>query len=240
MCVPHTAPPYLPISRRLCLGPPACIAHALHLSILYLLTEPEPDVDLPLTDTDRAAAQTLIAAELDPSASTALHPSLPGSYEPSFPALITAEHARLAAGTDKEPGSGVDLSRYEALDAPDDASDTAAWRATLRAAYTSSTFLSQRLTNLSLLERYGKNAWLVSNSQLEAVLRALEADLAQAKDDVEAVEAARRHAQGAAAPELALLEEGWRTGVKRVVETEAAAEGLRREILERKRAMAQA
>ncbi|KAL1650758.1 hypothetical protein SLS58_000876 [Diplodia intermedia] len=197
-----------------------------------------PYVDLPLTDTDRAAAQTLIAAELDPSASTALHPSVPSAYEPSFPALITAEHARLQAGiADKEPG--VDLSRYEALDAPSDAGDAAAWRATLRAAYASSTFLSQRQTNLSLLERYGKNAWLVANAQLEAILRALEADLAGARDDVEAVEAARRRAQASAAPELALLEEGWRTGVKRVVETEAAVEGLRREILERKRTLAQ-
>ncbi|OJD34552.1 bcas2 family protein [Diplodia corticola] len=209
-----------------------------------------PYVDLPLTDTDRAAAQTLVAAELDPSASTALHPSVlaGSSYEPSFPALTTAAHARLAAGTtDREPGTGIDLSRYEALDAPADAdadadADTsdraAAWRATLRAAYASSAFLSQRLTNLSLLERYGKNAWLVGNAQLEAVLRALEAELAAARDDVEAVEAARRRAQHAAAPELALLADGWRAGVKRVVETEAAVEGLRRGILDRKRALA--
>ncbi|GME28465.1 Bcas2 family protein [Neofusicoccum parvum] len=198
-----------------------------------------PYVDLPLTDTDRASAARLIDAELNPSASTALHPSVPTSYEPSFPSLVAAEHARLAAGAPREAGSGVDLARYEALDAPDAAADPDAWRAALRRAYTSSTFLSARLTNLSLLERFGKNAWLVSNAQLEAVLRGLEADLARARDDVELVEHARRSAQAAAGPEMALLEEGWRTGVKRVVETEAAAEGLRRQILEKKRAMAQ-
>ncbi|KAF4300722.1 Breast carcinoma amplified sequence 2 [Botryosphaeria dothidea] len=199
-----------------------------------------PYVDVPLTDTDRRTAAALIAAELDPS-STAhqLHPSIPASYEPSFPPLVAGEHARLAAGAPKDAGTGVDLSRYEALDAPVDSADPAAWRSTLRAAYTSSAFLSARLTNLSLLERYGKNAWLVSNAQLEAILRDLEADLARARDEIEAVEQARRTAQAAAAPEMGLLEEGWRTGVKKVVETEAAAEGLRRQILERKRAMAQ-
>ncbi|EKG12464.1 Breast carcinoma amplified sequence 2 [Macrophomina phaseolina MS6] len=202
-----------------------------------------PYVDVPLTDTDRLAAAALIDAELDPSSTAAtapLHPLIPASYEPSFPPLIAREHERLAAGAPKDAGAGIDLSRYEALDAPAaDPSDLDAWRATLRAAYISSSFLTARVTNLSLLERYGKNAWLVSNAQLEAELRDVEADLAAAKEGVERVEQARRSAQQAAAPEMVLLEEGWRTGVKRVVETEAAAEGLRRKILERKRAMAQ-
>ncbi|KAK7525952.1 Pre-mRNA-splicing factor SPF27 [Phyllosticta citriasiana] len=197
-----------------------------------------PYIDAPPSPTSLAAASSLVAAELSPSTTSTPHPSLPATYTPSYPPGMDAEHARLAAGAPKEPGTGVDLSRYEALDAPADGSDLAAWRAALRAAYTSSAHLSTRLTNLSLLEKFGKNAWLVSNAQLEAELRAVEAELAAAKADVEAVEAARRDAQARVKGEVEILGATWREGVARVVRTEAAVEGLRREMLERRRSMA--
>ncbi|KAF2138537.1 uncharacterized protein K452DRAFT_233864 [Aplosporella prunicola CBS 121167] len=197
-----------------------------------------PYIDAALTPAAHAAASALIAADLDPAAATqALHPSIPASYAPRFSPALETEHARLAAAAPKEPGTGVDLARYEALDAPPD-NDAAAWRALLQRAYTSSAHLDARAANLALLERYGKNAWLVANSQLEDILRALEADLARAKLEVEAIETARRSAQGGVAAELGLLDEAWRNGVARVIETEAAAEGLRRQTLERQREMA--
>ncbi|KAK8157956.1 Pre-mRNA-splicing factor SPF27 [Phyllosticta citrichinensis] len=197
-----------------------------------------PYIDVPPSPTSLAAASSLVAAELSPSEPSTPHPSLPAAYSPSYPPGMDAEHARLAAGAPKEPGTGVDLARYEALDAPADGSDIAAWRAALQAAYTSSAHLSTRLTNLSLLEKFGKNAWLVSNAQLEAELRAIEAELAAAKAEVEAVEAARRDSQARVKGEVDILGVTWREGVARVVRTEAAVEGLRREVLERRRSMA--
>lgn len=89
-------------------------------------------------------------------------------------------------------GTGIDLARYEAsaLEAPERTSPHSderdpellvQWRQTLQRAYGLNTYLGGRLTNLSLLETYGKNAWLIGNSQLEDILKSLEADLAAAK-----------------------------------------------------------
>lgn len=89
--------------------------------------------------------------------------------------------------------------------------------------------------NLSLLETYGKNAWLISNSQLEDVLRRLEGEVDGVKTEGEEVERERRGVQESAAAEMRGLEDGWRRGVGRMIETQAAAERLREEILERRR-----
>lgn len=91
------------------------------------------------------------------------------------------------------------------------------------------------MTNLSLLETYGKNAWLVSNSQLEDVLRDLEKEVATTKMELEDLERERRSRQGAVGGELEALEKSWREGVGRCIEVQVAAEGLRREVLERRR-----
>jgi len=88
---------------------------------------------------------------------------------------------------------------------------------------------------LGLLETYGKNAWLVSNSALEDELRALEREVADARAEAEALERERRVAQEGVGPEMRGLEESWRKGVARCVEVQAAAEGLRAQIVERRR-----
>lgn len=129
------------------------------------------------------------------------------------------------------------MSRYEVPSAPE-SNDVAEWRAALRQAYASSEYLSSRLTNLGLLETYGKNAWLIGNSQLEDILKVLEQEVSKAKTEVEEVEAARRRAQEGVKGEMEGLEQAWRTGVGRMIEVEVASEGLRREILERRRAAA--
>ena len=105
----------------------------------------------------------------------------------------------------------------------------------LQAAYASSAYLGARLTNLGLLETYGKNAWLVANAQLEDILRELEKEVAAARAEVEDVERERRMVQESGRGEMEGLEREWRERVGRVVETQAAAEGLRRKILERRR-----
>lgn len=66
-------------------------------------------------------------------------------------------------------------------------------------------------------------------------MRGIETELAEARAKVEEVEQARRVAQEGIKGEMETLELSWRHGVERMIATEAAAEGLRREILDRRR-----
>ncbi|KAI1635104.1 Pre-mRNA-splicing factor SPF27 [Biscogniauxia mediterranea] len=194
----------------------------VHESLPYI--DPEP------TPSQLSAAQSLIDAEL---ASLPSPPSPPSyTYTPQYPALLAAEHARIASGA--APTPGIDLSRYEAP-AATDSSAPPADATSLSRAYAAQSYLLSRASHLALLERYGKNAWLVSNWGLEAELAALERDLAAARRDIDLVNLERRRAQDAVAAEMDALRDAWRTGVGRVLETEVAAEGLRREVLERRR-----
>ena len=200
----------------------------------FIRTAPDalPYIDAPPSSEALASANALIEAELLNEDRTTLHQSIPIQQDSKFSDLIEAEHARLAAEEPKE--GGVDLSRYEALDAPAKG-DVAAWKATLQQAYASAEYLRGREINLGLLETYGKNAWLIGNSQLEDILRSLEEEVEALKLEQEAVERARQAAQENVVGEMRSLDEGWRTGVGRMIETQAAAERLRQEILERKR-----
>lgn len=97
----------------------------------------------------------------------------------------------------------------------------------LSKAYTSANYLSSRLQNLQLLEKHGANAWLLGNYQLEAELKSLEGELARAKREIDEVNGQRQRRQGDVRGELVGLEEAWRTGVGRVLETEIAAGEVR-------------
>jgi pre-mRNA-splicing factor SPF27 len=77
---------------------------------------------------------------------------------------------------------------------------------------------------------------LISNDQLEAILRAAERDVSQRKIELEDVDKARREAQAARRGELEALEQQWKIGVGQMIEVEVAAEKLRLEILDKKRA----
>jgi len=68
------------------------------------------------------------------------------------------------------------------------------------------------------------------------VLRGLERELAQTKEQIDLVVVERKNAQEAVGAEIQGLEVGWKRGVGRVLETEVAAEGVRRAILEARRA----
>lgn len=209
-----------------------CLSLLFHLFLSHRLTNCFSDIDSPPSQTDLSSAKALIAASLPSNHLDTLHERMPPAIESRFSDLVEAEHARLASGAVKE--GGIDLSRYEAQDAPS-SNDIAEWRATLQKAYTSSEYLQSRLTNLSLLETYGKNAWLISNDQLEHILRDVEKDVVERKRVFELLAQERRDKQEASKGELQTLDQSWRTGVGRMLEVEAAAEGLRREILERKR-----
>lgn len=67
---------------------------------------------------------------------------------------------------------------------------------------------------------------------MEAELRRLEAELAEIKADVDRVNVERRRRQEEVRGEMEMLEDGWKKGVGRVLETEVAVEELRAKIRE--------
>ncbi|KAF1818540.1 uncharacterized protein K489DRAFT_90919 [Dissoconium aciculare CBS 342.82] len=195
-----------------------------------------PNIDAnKLTPSQLQSANDLVLADLASSGvdTNIPHPSIPNFPEAQFTPLIAAAHARLAASEPKT--SALDLSRYEALDTPSSGSDSQTWTTALRRAATSAQYLRARETNLGLLEAYGKNAWLVGNSHLEDELKTLEKEVAEKRIEMESVAQERRESEAAVAAEMQSLENTWRQGVGRMLETQAAAEKLRLEILERKR-----
>ncbi|KAI4798912.1 hypothetical protein E4T44_11685, partial [Aureobasidium sp. EXF-8845] len=175
------------------------------------------DIDAVPSEQELGAARALIQAELPQDHKTTLHPLIPELRPIKFSDLVQAEHDRISSGAEKE--QGIDLSRYEAQDAPP-TNDTEKWRATLQQSYASSEYLESRQVNLSLLETYGKNAWLISNDQLEAILRAAERDVSQRKIELEDIDKARRDAQAARRGELEALEQQWKIGVGQMIEVE--------------------
>jgi pre-mRNA-splicing factor SPF27 len=205
-------------------------------------------VDTDLDEDFIVAARAVIDADIRSAGidTSDLHPALipAATYKPTFSDFIQREHARL----DDHPTSklsGIDLTRYEDLDAPENTKPTTdedkpelleRWNKALRQAYTSSEYVQGRLTQLGLLEKFGKNAWLVGNSQLEDILKGIEAELADVRKQQEEVHMMRRSQQDNQSGEIKTLEHTWKKGVGRVLETEVAAEGLKMQILDKRRA----
>ncbi|KAJ5051560.1 uncharacterized protein L3040_001336 [Drepanopeziza brunnea f. sp. 'multigermtubi'] len=215
------------------------LTNAIHESLPYIDSEPTPS--------ERSAALALILAEADALTTTTPanpHPSQPALQPSNLSPLMQAEHARIES---QKPLAAITTAHYEELDAPSSPSPNSdknnnnskeietAWLTALSQSATASAHLTHRLANLHLLELYGRPAWLAGNQQLEAVLRALERELEVRKAEIDACVVERRAAQEGVAGELRGLDEAWRRGVGRVLETEVAAEGLRREVLEKRR-----
>jgi len=204
---------------------------AVHDSLPYIDAEPTP--------AERASALALIMEEVGPEQMTD-HPSLAPLATQQVSPLMEPEFLRIE---NKQALSAIDRSRYEAVEPPSTSPHSdertpetlVAWRDALQKAYTAQSYLVGRTTNLALLEKYGKNAWLIGNAQSEDVLRGLEKELAERKAEIDGVVIERKNAQEAVGGEVKGLEEAWKRGVGRVLETEVAAEGIRREILERRR-----
>ncbi|PKK47404.1 hypothetical protein CI102_8313 [Trichoderma harzianum] len=215
---------------------------AYHESLPYI--DPEPSSEA------LSAARALIAAE-----QSTFSPPPPSSstppQEPSFSPAIAAELARIASSAPSQP---LDLSRYEAQELPppptkkstrskktsSSSSSVEASRQPLSNAFISSSYLSSRAQNLSLLDSHGRNAWLLSNYHLEAELRSLERDLAATKRDMDLLNAARASRQNEVKGEMQGLEQNWREGVGRVLETEIAVQELRQQIRQELRSRAAA
>ena len=222
---------------------PATILDFSNYTVVMALTtaihDSLPYIDIEPSASDRAAAQSLIDAEIQPSESKT-HPSLPQLPPHHFSPLIEADHLRIQ---NKHSLRGIDLRRYEAIESPSTSphSDESnpetltKWRQALAQAYTSHTYLIGRQNNLALLEEFGKHAWLIGNAQAEDVLRSLEGELSAKKTEIDLLAMERRNAQEAVGGEVKELEEGWKRGIGRMLETEVAAEAVRRDILETRR-----
>ncbi|KAK1778061.1 Pre-mRNA-splicing factor SPF27 [Copromyces sp. CBS 386.78] len=217
----------------------------IHESLPYI--DPEP------TPTDRLAAEALITAERSLVPDDPFHALLPPPYTPSshLTPLIQSEFDRIASSLSSNPDAppklnALDLTRYSSLpEIPspaelsqmDSSEATTLLQSLLEKAYTDHAYVAQRRAHLALLDAYGKNAWLIGNWQLEGELKATEKELAEVKREIDLVTLQRKQAQDEAGPEIIGLEDTWKKGVGRVLETEAAVEGLRRQALEVRRRM---
>ncbi|KAJ0330918.1 hypothetical protein COL5a_003225 [Colletotrichum fioriniae] len=186
------------------------------------------------TPAEREAAESLIRAEL----STFAPAPAPNYKEPSFSPLVELELERVAS---KQPLKAIDLERYQTQEpfpdsvAPSTAEDRVRLADSLQKAYISYAYLDTRAQNLNLLDKWGKNAWLIGNWGLENELKGFERDLAETKRLIDVLTVARRRQQEEVAAEMKGLEENWKKGVGRTLETEIAVEQLRREVLEEMR-----
>lgn len=196
------------------------------------ITLPLLDIDPEPTPAERAAAEALIAMERSTIPDDQQHALLPPAITPQFTSFVNAELDRISSSTTQppEPTRAIDLNRYQA---PDPSSSDL--EAGLNQAYTAMSYLSARRQHLALLDSYGKNAWLTGNWQLEAELKAVERELAATRREIDVLTVRRQRVQGEVSGELRGLEEGWRRGVGRVLETEVAAEGVRRNVVEEQR-----
>ncbi|KAI3532561.1 breast carcinoma amplified sequence 2 [Colletotrichum melonis] len=200
--------------------------NAFHESLPYIDDEPTP--------AEREAAESLIRAEL----STFSPAPTPNYKEPSFSPLVELELDRVAS---KQPLKAIDLERYQTQEpfpdsgAPSTAEDRVRLADSLQKAYISYAYLDTRAQNLNLLDKWGKNAWLIGNWGLENELKGFERDLAETKRLIDVLTVARRRQQEEVAAEMKGLEENWKKGVGRTLETEIAVEQLRREVLEEMR-----
>lgn len=162
----------------------------------------------------------------------------PTYKEPLFSPLIELELERIAS---EQPLKVIDLERYQTQEPfsdsgkPSTAEERERLADSLRKAYISYAYLDARAQNLNLLDKWGKNAWLIGNWGLENELKTFEHELAETKRQIDVLTVARRRQQEEVAAELKGLEETWKKGVGRTLETEIAVEQLRREVLEEMR-----
>lgn len=129
------------------------------------------------------------------------------------------------------------MSRYEALEPPKNPDSTnlttlEPWRDALKASYISHEYLVSRGKHLRDLEKNGKEEWLAGNEELVDILRGLEEELVRTKESIDHIVVERQRSQQSVQGELMILEEGWKKGVSRTLETEVAADELRRQILD--------
>lgn len=196
-------------------------------------TPSQPYIDPPPTESELSAAQALITHDLPTNHTQTLHPSLaPLSVFPTSSSILSTEISRPAINAPPPRiTTAIDLTRYEALDELDPGSDGAAvYRDALRGGFANTTYLGLRAGELGLLEEYGRNAWLVGNAVVEDLVRRVEGEVQGLRERVEEVNRERKTVQEMQRGEVEALEETWRNGVSRIIETQVATAKLRDEL----------
>ncbi|KAK4943461.1 hypothetical protein LTR10_016952 [Elasticomyces elasticus] len=196
-----------------------------HDSLPYIDTDP--------TDAEKDRARALINQQLPSDYLTTAHPSISSSPKVKSSEEVLQKLELATPG--KRDAGGIDPTRYEAPDEPTGESTVEEYRQILRKSYVASTFLENRQTNLELLDEFGKNAWLVGNSQVEQVLQDMESELARVKTETDDINKARKTAQEQHKAELLGLEETWKRGLGQILEIQVATQELRRLIYDRQR-----
>ncbi|RMZ89736.1 hypothetical protein DV736_g3038, partial [Chaetothyriales sp. CBS 134916] len=192
-----------------------------------------PYIDSNISGSDREEADALIFSELGKINQEPLHPSLQPLHESGTSELIHKEIGRVSTGQSWQ--GGIELSRYEAPDEPSLDDNAQIWHKALRTAYISSAYLAGRRINLGLLEELGKNAWLISNSQLDEILKSLDQESEHLHQETDLVNRERKAMQESAKAEIVALEDTWKRGVGQLIEVQLATDRLRQEILQRRR-----
>ncbi|PHH61910.1 hypothetical protein CDD81_7715 [Ophiocordyceps australis] len=194
------------------------IPPAYHESLPYIDPDPSPE--------SLSAARALIAT----SPSSNPPPPLPSSPPISFSPALEEYFCHISANTSSAP---LSLSRYEAQDLGSPtctAVSIEAIRSGLENSCLSYTYLEARAENLALLENSGAQAWLCANYHAEHLLAQTEALLAQQRRAIDLLNARRLERQQSVADELRTLDDAWRKGVARVVETQLAVQNIRQQI----------
>lgn len=195
------------------------------------IIDEKTDIDPAISDSQKNAALKLIQREVPKDSTTRLHSSILSLPESRLTPLLQQEVTR--AGSGKPMTGGIDSSRYESFAEVSPDTNIELMKAALRTAYANMTYLSERQTNITLLEEYGKNAWLIGNSHTEDMQKRLQVELEATKAEIETINRNRKTAQEDSKGELLGLEETWKQGISRIIETQLATDELRRQLPQR-------
>ncbi|KAL7749575.1 hypothetical protein RI367_005131 [Sorochytrium milnesiophthora] len=140
---------------------------------------------------------------------------------------LKEEYARVEA---KQTLAGLDTSRYK-LEAPgkDKENDVAAWREAYHHSCAQLQHQDLRLVNLELMQKYGSNAWLYHNFQVEHMAGRVEAQTQENRDKALEINRARKIQQLKAGETLGLLAVQLRELQESNAQAETAVRRLERE-----------
>ncbi|KAH0590390.1 Pre-mRNA-splicing factor SPF27 [Termitomyces sp. J132] len=164
----------------------------------------------------------------EPKPPSALHPRVPPPFEFfSNNVLLRAEFERVES---HQPFPSLDSLRYQ-LPAPSSTPGTdEEWKAALQNAHAQLEHQKIRLTNLTLLQNYGPNAWRIHNYLLEAVAKQSEKALEDLKQLTVEVNRERKNNQDHLGKQLTSLETRWTELISSVLQIEMANVALDAEI----------
>ncbi|KAK2462060.1 hypothetical protein APHAL10511_006523 [Amanita phalloides] len=141
--------------------------------------------------------------------------------------LLRAEMERVET---RQPMPQLDTVRYQ-LPGPRSTPGTdEEWKAALDNARAQLEHQKLRLTNLTLMQTYGANAWRIHNYRLEATAKTLEKVVEEMKELIVEVNRERKNAQERLGRQLTTLETRWTELISNILQIEMANVALEGEI----------